>query len=480
MPPLAPTLGNKAAGELIKAKDWNDLVAAFDGLSASLSTFAASTGTRFDALDARLGALESTVEDVAKLENPVIALLDVNRRLEMRTPSASYAFGQLATIEARIGSLQGAPPLDLTRPERRPWVDFFATWGELQPAANTEVRAGGGHRSLSVRVDGNGVARVQLRSEGASALPSASATQVDAILATEVKGKPIHSWILAADTPTADDVKPVFQRLSAEYQRADATHVRDLLDQRFEAEPKDFNLTPIILQPTAPQTWKDERSTIIAILKPDAAPESADASLGVSSLEVRFRDWSRPWFYLDFLPGAAVLETDFKDRFNAHAGTTFETTLENLRKEVNEGVAGLGALGRARAYRAMDGALDKLVAGGAASQPVREASESLQRAIRVEQNVRSAGGGTFLLNSFAASDALSGRKATGVRDGLVGSLKEEVTRARESFRGDVKEQIQAVETKLAFFGEKVANVDTVLGRKADVTLIERLAQRGPG
>jgi hypothetical protein len=463
---------------LIKAKDWNELVAAVDGLTASLAAFQASTDARFDALDARIGTIDSRVATVEGLAAPVAALLAVNRRLELKTPSAFYALGQLATIEARIGSLPGAPQLDLGNAATRPWVDFFATWGELQPAPGTEVRAGGGHRSLSVRVDAQGVAKALLRAETSRTLPVASEAQVDATLATQVLGRPLSSWILAADTPTAAEVKPVFERISVEYQRVDARHVRDFVDQRFEHRPSDFTLDPGVFQPIAPQTWNDERSTVIAILKPDAAPETADASLGVSSLEVRFRDWTRPWFYLDFLPGSAALETDFRDRFGARGGLTFEGTLDNFRKEANERIAGLGPVGRVRAYKAMDGALDKLAAGEGAPGQVREASDSMRRAIRVERSVRSTGEGAFLLDSLAASDALSGSKATGAQTAVVGTVQQEVKRAREDFRADVQSQMQNVDLRLTDFRLRVDGVSAEVTKKADLAIVDRLLPRG--
>lgn len=476
MPPLTPILGNKAAGELIKAKDWNDLIAAVDGLSQSLADFQASASAQLGALDGRLDALGGRVETALGLAAPVDALLAVNRRLELRTLAASYALGQLATIEARIGSLPGAPELDLRNAATRPWVDFFATWGELQPAPGSEVRAGGGHRSLAVRVDAQGVARALLRAESSRTLPIASEAQVDTMLATSVQGRPLASWILAADTPTAAEVKPVFERLSVEYQRVEARHVRDFVDQRFEHKPSDFTLDPGFFQPSAPQAWQDEVATVIAILKPDAAPETADASLGVSSLEVRFRDWTRPWFYLDFLPGASTLETDFRDRFGARSGPSFEETLENFRDEAKERIAGLGPIGRARAYRAMDGALDKLAAGNA-PEPMREASESLRRAIRVERSVPSTGDAGFLLDSLAASDALSGQKASGAKATVVGSVQKEVRRAQEDFRAEIQTQMQNVELRLTDFRLRVDGVNAEIKKKADLTTIERLLPR---
>lgn len=476
MPPLAPTLGNKAAGELIKAKDWNDLIAAVDGLTQSLADFQASASARFAALDARIGALDGRVATVEGLAAPVDALLAVNRRLELRTPNAVYALGQLATIEARIGSLPGAPVLDLRNAATRPWVDFLATWGELQPAPGTEVRAGGGHRSLSVRVDAQGVAKALLRAESSRTLPVASEAQVDATLATQVQGRPLSSWILAADTPTAAEVRPVFERLSVEYQRVDARHVRDFVDQRFEHRPSDFALDPAIFQPIAPQTWNDERATVIAILKPDAAPETADASLGVSSLEVRFRDWTRPWFYLNFLPGAETLEIDLRDRFGARNEPTFEATLDNFRNEAIERIRGLGPIGRARAYRAMDGALDKLAAGDAPG-PVRQASESMRRAIRVERSVQTTGEGAFLLDSLAASDALSGHKASDAQAAVVGSVQQELRHASETLRADVRTQMQTVDLRLTAFKLQVDGVSAEVTKKADLAIVDRLLPR---
>lgn len=473
MPPLAPTLGNKTSGELIKAKDWNDLVAAIDSLAQNLTTLQTSVQGELAALGGRLDALDGRVEKAEGLATPVNALLAVNRRLELRTPSVSYALGQLATIEARIGSLPGAPALDLRSPATRPWIDFFATWGELQPAPGSEVRTGSGHRSLSVRVDEQGVAKALLRAESSRTLPIANERQVESMLATRVQGQTMADWLLAADTPTAAEVKPVFERLSVEYQRVEARHVRDFVDLRFEHRPSDFTLDPGLIQPSAPQTWHDERSTVIAILKPDGAPETADASLGVSSLEVRFRDWTRPWFYLDFLPGAAILETDFRDRFGARNGTTFEGTLENFRNEAQERIAGLGPIGRARAYHAMDGALDKLAAGNT-SELVREASESMRRAIRVERSIQTTGA---VFDSLVASDALSGHKASGAQAAIVESVQQEVRRARQGFRAEIEAQMQNVEQRLTDFRLQVDGVHTEINKKADRAIVDRLLPR---
>src|SRR5829696_6675196 len=180
---LVDRLGNKAAGQLIKSEGWNALVAAVEDLSTTVND-------RFAAMDADLQGLrtrfEALAEEFIDFRGVVEPLLGEYYRLTMETTRTNYAIGELAEITARVTDLRGNP-LDLSNEANRPWIDFVvASWGQLKPVAGFESLGGAGDRTISVRTDTQGVARVHLRSDHAEGFTDEDEAEVAVSLQTRL------------------------------------------------------------------------------------------------------------------------------------------------------------------------------------------------------------------------------------------------------------------------------------------------------
>src|SRR5215216_1764627 len=128
---LVDSFGGKISGELIRASDWNGMLAAVETLVTGVQT----------AIEARLEPLEATVGDlgarVTALEGAVTDFTQVAatlraqyRRMNLAAASARFVIGQRGAITASVTSFDGTA-LDLTNPATRPWVDFVTVWGVL-------------------------------------------------------------------------------------------------------------------------------------------------------------------------------------------------------------------------------------------------------------------------------------------------------------------------------------------------------------
>src|SRR5205823_3309335 len=93
---------------------------------------------------------------------------------------AKYAVGELAELIVTVTNLAGRPVTTM------PTVHFVTPWGFLRPAPNFSSVGGEGDRSISVRCNDAGEARVLLRSEHAQYLTPRTEDDVAATLTTKL------------------------------------------------------------------------------------------------------------------------------------------------------------------------------------------------------------------------------------------------------------------------------------------------------
>jgi len=509
---LVDRLGNKAAGQLIKSEDWNELVTAVEDLSVTVNQRFAAVDEQLqelsDRVDGRLQELDNRVdalaEDFGNFRGTVEPLLGEYYRLTMETTRSSYAIGELAEITARVTDLRGNP-LDLSDQAKRPWIDFVvASWGQLKPVAGFESLGGAGDRTISVRTDAQGVARVYLRSDHAEGFTDEDEVEVAVSLETTLPttNKSIAETILSAATPMEAKERGAFRVLTAEYDRTDAPRVSKYADAYFSKN------VPLIVgrfpPPIFTHRWRDYRSTVMAFARRDSDPVTPDQSRGVSSIQVTFRDWIGPWIITDYFVETAPLVERFHDRLIPKITDNYNQSVEDFKAEVNEFVLDKGLIGRQRNYRVMQEALDTLDPTQRPAYGLKKLTEPMQDAIGVQQTLESAQGagptgqgvafGAFTGAAVRAEDAVVrvDAQVAQIQGQLTGYVDEQLGETRDQLLFQVQQEqvnlkdellaedgpIQTVQKSLQTVSGQVHGVQTALNAKADVQTLARFLPRG--
>jgi len=334
-------LGGKGPGELILADDWNTLVTqvqamgqalsdglqaldtrlqgVIDGEIADLQSQLGGLTDRVDALETHVGAPGST--DSATLTGRVAALEGLSATVDaleatveplteqylvnLSTGDSSYLLGEVAEITAQVRRLDGSIP------GNHPWVDVVCTWGTLTAAPGFSALPGATGRSIAVRCDSQGIARVRVRSEQGAGLSQDEEDQLGLFFATQI-GSSVKDEILAASSSNAPRATPAYQEAARVYDAETAPAVGKLVDGYYGGQTwgggwgvgygagwgsgTGWGYGTPWGQPTHPSPeWQEYRSTLIAIAKNDSDPTTPDSGRGMSSIQIRFRDWVGPW-----------------------------------------------------------------------------------------------------------------------------------------------------------------------------------------
>ncbi len=484
---LVDRLGNKAAGQLIKSQDWNALVAAVENLSTSVDDRFETIDEQVQNLGDRIEVLSGEFNDLRARVEPV---LGEYYRLTMQTSRSNYAIGELAEITARVTDLRGEQ-LDLSNEADRPWIDFVvASWGQLRPVAGFESLGGAGDRTISVRTDAQGIAKIQLRSDHAEGFSDEDEAEVTVSLETKLatNNLSIAETIMSAATPIEAKGMGAFQTLTAEYDRTDAPRVRNYADAYYL---KNTSLITGGIIPPFTHRWLDYRSTLMAFARRDSDPVTPDQSRGVSSIQVTFRDWLFPWIIIDYFVETGPLVQDFRDRLGPKIIDNLDESVLNVKTEVSEFVRDKGLIGRQRNYLVIQDALDTVNPPDPVSFDLNKLTRPMQDAIGVQRTLESTQGKGFadrevafgLLTDTAvradqaaeASEQLSGR----VEDQL-GEAKDEllfrVQQEQANFSNEllrVGGPIQEVQERLQTVSGEVQGFQQALNAKADVQTLAR-------
>ena len=494
---LADTLGGKSAGELIRATDWNALIDAIEGIEAALGeridTLSDSVDTRFGEVTASLDEIRTSVEtletEVTELRTDVDELRARFRRVTIETTRSSFAIGELAQLTARITDLDGTP-LTFPTANTRPWVDFVTVWGQLRPVTGFESRGGAGDRSISVRVDANGIARVQLRAEHVEGFSEEAELEVSAALMTVTEQAPLRDIILQSNTPMEANERGAFRILSNEYARSDASSVRNYVDAYYIRYP---DRVTGHFTPGFQTRWRDYNSTVIALAKADSDPLTPDASLGSSSIQVTFRDWIGPWYNLDFVADEPELADLYADRFRGLVADDYRDTLLDLEDAIDDVVRDKGVLGRHKEYRAVDMAVGRIVVD---NPPIflDDVTRTLQNGIAMQQAAEYGQTAAFgaqqesrVLRAMADTGAKADTRAAEVAQTVTGQVESQLGQAREelvfqvqreqaTFRSELLAEsgpILNVQRELQTVAGQVQGFQVALNAKADVQALAR-------
>jgi hypothetical protein len=234
---LVDHFAGKISGELIRASDWNGLIAAIEAQFAALET---RLGDRVTEIETDLAAAGQRIEELSAKVDPLdglaTALRARLRRVDLAASRAIFAIGERAEITARVTDIEGRP-LDLADAAARPWVDFVTVWGALKAAPGFTSRGGASSRTVTVQVNAEGQARVLLRAEHADAFAEEQEQEVAAVLSTSIGSTNVASAFLDAPTPGSTELAAAYAVVSQAYERADTRVMQAYLDTYYVRAP---------------------------------------------------------------------------------------------------------------------------------------------------------------------------------------------------------------------------------------------------
>lgn len=352
---ILDTLGNKMAGQLIRAEDWNALVTAVDSLQAQVTTVQSTLTAQITEVQSEVAGLRT---DFTALQDQVTTVFGQYVRVAMQTKQLSYAIGELAEITAQITDLFGRP-IQLDSRLERPWIDFVTLWGQLKPAPGFTSRDGAGDRTIAVQVNPDGVARVLLRADHAESFSDDEEKEVAGTLETSITGANFNfrEAILSAKTPVEAKEKGFLRTMTLEYDRRDAQTLRRYTDVYYQKNPTILGkrgTTGII------HTWRDYRSTVLAFASADGDPRSPDQSRGVSSIQVTFRDWISPWLNLEYLVETSEFSKQVSEKLKGSIRGSHAESVGRIRGVLADFTQDVGILGKVRNYGVVDEAFTLL------------------------------------------------------------------------------------------------------------------------
>jgi hypothetical protein len=299
MATVADLGGVKEPGLLVQSADWNSVVEEVVRLGEEAERLDGEV-TRLDSEKASQADLEALRQTILNTLQPTLAALG-NRvqvletilgqfhLVTLQTTKATCVVGDFTEITARALDLEGHPRTFTA--QSRPWVDFVATWGRLQAAPGFEATSGATSRSIAVRTDLNGIARVRLRAEaalGISDQDEAAFAQVLSRPSSSTSGKTVEQAILQANTPSEARASGAFDVVDAEY-KAGNPGVKRYVDALFVNE-RQIGFYPADL---VFGTFTDYRATVLAFVRADNDPTTPDAARGAGTTQITFREWTQ-------------------------------------------------------------------------------------------------------------------------------------------------------------------------------------------
>jgi hypothetical protein len=495
---LVDGFGGKISGELIRASDWNGMLAAVEALVAGVQT----------AIEARLEPLEDAVEAlgprVTALEGAITDLTSVAatlraryRQLNLTAASSRFVIGQRGAITASVTSFDGTP-LDLSNAATRPWVDFVTVWGSLVAAPGFVSRSGSGGRTVAVQVNASGQARVLLQADHAAGFSEAEHLQMEAALATNVavgsQDMSVSEAILSGATPASSGVAPAFRAMTRAYTTGGTNLTQRYLDTYYVHAPA--RVAPQL--ELIPTTWTDYLVTVFAFVKPDGDPVSPDGALASGSIQVTFRDWVRNWIVDDFFLDLSGLVTEYRGVLPGLIHTDMRVSVDGVMDEIERRVRGGGILGGQREFAAANDAI-RTVRVQNAPDFFEDAKEAVGGGIAVQRAVSYGEAVTPRAGTSAQSAravASSTTKATGeaarVGSQLTNQFQAAIGDATRNLRDQVRADQQVFRTELLredgpiVLAQKEArdvrgaleSVNRALVAKADLQFVTDFVRRG--
>jgi uncharacterized coiled-coil protein SlyX len=456
--------GGRRPGQLIRAEDWNDLVAALDALQAglegaitTLQTEVAGVRTAVEETETKVGTLTAEVDALQASVGDLDAIAKAHYRVNLSASRTSYAVGDEALVTAQLRSLTNQP---LTFPGAdRPFVDFVTVWGHFRPAPGFPAAEAAGARAISVRVDANGVARVLLRDDVGAELGDGAHESMSTALKTQVGGVAVGEAIMQASTPQEAQQTGVFGILGGAYDSKTSGLVQ-YVDHYYAGYGG--KVAGGLIKWGG--DWEDHRAVVLAFARTDADPLSPDPARGIASIQLTFRDWIGPFVFEYTAPVQIKKDIpEFRERLALRFTEDYFTSYRNVTTEIEDLVKDdRGLLGRVRDYQVVHEALDG-VAPGKPQEIVDRVTTTVQRAVALQQTVEPAMATTKVASGKAALTALSDSvheanvdvTAAVAEMALLGGQVEEVsTRV-----GKAEQTITSLDTRVQGTSSQLASID---------------------
>ena len=497
---LVDQFGRKSPGQLIQSQHWNSMVEAVEQNDEALRQRIDKLSDSFDVLaDTVNKNLIDLTEIVRAFREQIVALQDEsvalqrrvqrvfkgNYRVSLETSKVNYALGEMALITARLADLEGNPVDFKTRTER-PWIDFLSSWGRLKPVRGAESLGSIGDRTLSVKVNEVGVASVFLRAEYSEDFTEDVEQQMEAALQTRLQsnGKTIADTVVAAKTPREAKDTGAFQKIIQEYDRPDVFSVRSYVNTYFRKSTlaSAVKLKSLPGQRDFQATWRDHRSTVLAFAKHDSDPHTPDPGLGVSSIQVTFRDWIGPWITLGYFEKNDRQLQDIQDRLSSKVTRDLRGSIDLIKQEVNNIVKERGVVGAHRDYMLIHEAMDKLKApeGARVEFDVPTLAKYVKQGVSLQRSLLTAQGSSDITadedNAFAVITDAATRVNTGTASikTEIEAIRGRVVKADENF-GAIKNQMAALQTSVATvqnLNSKVTTMESKVNRFSEINVAE--------
>ena len=449
---LADKLGGKISGELIRSNDWNQLIDHIEGNEKKhredvtlLTESIATISSRVETLHTQIENLENVVENV---RTSVEILEQRFYRLTLRTERVNYALGEMALLTARLTRLNDEPLENLANSVNRPWVDFVAAWGQLKAAAGFTSRDGAVDRTISVQVNAQGEAQVLLRAEHTEGFTDEEEDEVSGTLKTmlpENNNRSIAQSFLEAATPMEANVRGAFKTMSKEYDRSDGMSVRQYVDAFYIRNP--INVVGQF-SPLFRHRWRDYRSTVMAFAKHDGNPSTPDASLGVSTIQVTFRDWISPWITLDYLEELPRLGNLYLDRLKPKIDNDLLGSMGRIKDVVGDIIHNKGLVAKQRDYLALYDAAGRVSAPNTSF--TTQVAQAVQNAVAIQQTLEYSQAATLGISEPATAFHIFANTATQADiqvDAAKTDLKLRVTQELAKIQERVTFQVQQDQQK---------------------------------
>lgn len=470
---FADRMGTKDPGNLILSGDWNEVVSEVDKINGDVAGVAATVAenkTLIDTLDTRISDALTTL---ATLESTIQTLRQQFRRLRLNTARANFAIGEQGEIIAQVTDLEGNA-LSFADAASRPWVDFVTVWGQFRAASGFLSRGGEDDRSISVRCDANGIARVTLSADHTGAVSTQASEEVAAVMETRSSspsspspsGTRLGDRILAANTPMEANLDGAFQVFNLEYERSDSQNFRNYVDQYYLASPY-YALPGYRYR----HSWRDHRTTVMAFVKADNDPLTADLNLASSSIQVSFRDWIGPWINLGYLADLGILEGAVRTQLAPRVENDYRRTSEGWLDEIGGLMANRGVIGRQKVALAAEQALANL---NVTNPPpfMQEVTQTFRQAMRFQQSLNYSQNLALENNSAPVGLNLVGNldgKAQSDNQRAKADLQLFVDEQIDQARNSLNNEIRAVQQQ--FRDDLFAESGTIRNLQRDVTSI---------
>ena len=306
-------LSPKEDGNLVRFNDWNDLVGQVDNLRGvvdtqqinfednalrilALETVQTNLTARVQAIDdligesgddgtiiSRLDAVEDDKLDTETFTQYQATLdpLLLQYTVTLETEDVSYLLGETATLTATARRLDGSSV------NTRPWLDFIVSWGDIQAVAGFTTRPGAGGRSVSVRTNSDGVARVRIKAENLAWTSASIDDEMQAFFASEINSqgetRVMRQAMMEASDPQDNFMRVMYSETTQRYDNG-SQGIRAITDQYYLDQHKG-SANNLIFRGG---NWNDHRSTIAVFAKDDSNPKTPDFGKGVSSIQINF------------------------------------------------------------------------------------------------------------------------------------------------------------------------------------------------